>query len=57
MRLADKVSVLHPLIKGKPTVDAKEPRLSADLFRVGQRLIVAIRRDDADGAVDAERGR
>lgn len=58
VQLADKVSVLHPLIKGKPTVDAKEPRLSGELFRIGQRLIVAIQRDEADGAlqaVDAER--
>lgn len=59
-----KISVRHLLVRGARTVDAEEPRLVANLFQPGQRLLLLLKSDgdglrtlDADLAVllaDAE---
>ena len=51
-----KISVRHLLVQGARTVDAAEPRLVADLFQPGQRLLLLLK-SDADGlrTLDADR--
>lgn len=51
-----KISVRHLLVQGARTVNAAEPRLVADLFQPGQRLLLLLK-SDADGlrTLDADR--
>lgn len=50
---AHTLKIDHPLIARSPTADASEPRLSPARFHPGVRLIIAAKRDEDDGSLQA----